>query len=186
LNTKGDDIEPWVSADGELLIFSSDGRPDTRGAYDLYASRRCGDRWTDPRNLGDRVNSRGWEFGGRPTPDGRRLLSIARRAYPDCPRAHADHDRALLEKPRGPGTGLAHAYGVEMRSLDLPGCGAAERTPPATRDQAATTSGAVRMPPPAAASSRRRVSHSAGSPTGGGGTPSAAARGAMLATLSAM
>jgi hypothetical protein len=33
LNTAGNDIEPWVSADGRLMILASNGRPDTRGAY---------------------------------------------------------------------------------------------------------------------------------------------------------
>ena len=69
VNTPGNDIEPWISADGRLMIFASSGRPDTLGSYDLYVSHRCGDSWTAPRNLGDGVNSAGWDFGPRPTPD---------------------------------------------------------------------------------------------------------------------
>jgi hypothetical protein len=130
------------------------------------------------------VNSPGWDFGGRPTPDGRYLMFTSNRAYTDRPLDRALDYRELLAKIRAPGNGLRDVYRVEMASLDLPRCGAAARASPASRDQAATTSGAVTTP--SAVSSRKRASHSARSLAGGGGTPSAAARGAMLATLSAM
>lgn len=125
LNTAGEDIEPWVSADGRLMIFSSKGRPDTRGSYDLYASRRCEDGWTEPRNLGDRVNSPGWDFGGRPTPDGRWLMLTSNRAYTDKPLDRTLTYAELLAKIRSPGNGLRDIYRVEMSSLDLPQCAGA-------------------------------------------------------------
>ncbi len=121
-NTAGEDIEPWISADGRLMIFSSKGRADTRGSYDLYASRRCGDDWTEARNLGDRVNSPGWDFGGRPTPDGRWLMFTSNRAYTDRPPDETLDYAQLLKKVRSPGNGLRDIYRVAMSSLDLPQC----------------------------------------------------------------
>lgn len=122
LNTPGEDIEPWVSADGTLMIFSSKGRPDTFGSYDLYASRFCGGAWTEPRHLGAGVNSAGWDFGGRPTPDGRWLLFTSNRGYTDRPLDRALTYRELLGKIRSPGNGLRDVYRVPMASLELPGC----------------------------------------------------------------
>ena len=123
-NTAGEDIEPWISADGTLLIFSSKGRPDTRGSYDLYASRRCGEEWTEPVNLGDGVNTAGWEFGGRPTPDGRWLMFTSNRGYTDRPLTRPLSYPELLRTIRSPGNGLRDVYRVEMAALDL-ACGRA-------------------------------------------------------------
>jgi Tol biopolymer transport system component len=119
LNTAGNDIEPWIAVDGRLLIFASNGRPDTRGSYDLYASRLCEEGWTEPRSLGGRVNSAGWDFGGRPTPDGRWLVFTSNRAYTDRPLERTLDYRGLLATIRSPGNGLRDIYRVEMASLDL-------------------------------------------------------------------
>jgi WD40-like Beta Propeller Repeat len=118
INTPGNEIEPWISADGRLLIFSSSGRPDTRGSYDLYVSHRCGDTWSEPKNLGAEVNSPGWEFGGRPTPDLRYLFFTSNRntAFPPD---HRLSYRELTARTRAPGNGLRDIYRVEMASLDL-------------------------------------------------------------------
>ena len=121
-NTPGEDIEPWISTDGRLMIFSSKARPDTHGSYDLYASRLCDDGWTEPRNLGDLVNSPGWDFGARPTPDGRWLMFTSNRGYTDQALDHALDYAGLLKKIRSPGNGLRDIHRVEMSSLDLPRC----------------------------------------------------------------
>lgn len=38
------------------MIFSSD-LPNGQGGYDLYYTRLTGSKWSDPVNLGSRVNS---------------------------------------------------------------------------------------------------------------------------------
>ena len=119
LNTRGNDIEPWISADGRLLIFASSGRPDTRGSYDLYASRLCGGAWTEPKSLGDEVNSRSWDFGARPTPDGRFLVFTSNRARAGDPYERTLRYPELLSRIRSPGNGLRDIYRVELASLDL-------------------------------------------------------------------
>ena len=119
VNTRGNDIEPWISADGRLLIFASAGRPDTRGSYDLYVSHRCGESWTEPLNLGDRVNSPSWEFGARPTPDLRFLFFTSNRALTDRPLDRRLTFRELTDRIRAPGNGLRDIYRVELTALDL-------------------------------------------------------------------
>jgi hypothetical protein len=119
LNTAGNDIEPWVSSDGRLMIFASNGRPDTRGSYDLYVSRRCGEAWSEPRSLGDGVNSPGWDFGARPTPDGRWLVFTSNRSFTERPLERTLRYRELLSILRAPGNGLRDIYRVEMAALDL-------------------------------------------------------------------
>lgn len=54
-----DDYEtahPTISADGNTLIFSSN-RPGGIGGMDLYVSRLEGDTWSEPQNLGDKINT---------------------------------------------------------------------------------------------------------------------------------
>jgi hypothetical protein len=119
LNTAGNDIEPWVSGDGRLLIFASNGRPDTLGSYDVYASRRCGENWTAPRHLGAAVNSQGWDFGPRPTPDGRWLVFTSNRTDSDRPYESVLSYRELIAKIRAPGNGLRDIYRIPMGALDL-------------------------------------------------------------------
>jgi len=119
LNSAGQDIEPWISADGRLLLFASNGRPDTRGSYDLYVSHRCGESWSAPRNLGAEVNSSAWDFGPRPSPDGRFLFFTSNRAANDLPADRALSFDELLERVRAPGNGLRDVYRIETKALDL-------------------------------------------------------------------
>lgn len=52
---------PSLSADGKTMYFSSN-RPDGFGGWDIYVSRRIGETWTTPENLGSVVNSAGNEI----------------------------------------------------------------------------------------------------------------------------
>ncbi|HEY0744690.1 MAG TPA: OmpA family protein, partial [Chryseosolibacter sp.] len=52
---------PWVSDDGHVLYFSSD-RPGGFGGADLYASYLHNGKWSEPQNLGNRINTAGDEF----------------------------------------------------------------------------------------------------------------------------
>jgi hypothetical protein len=119
LNTPGQDIEPWISADGLLLLFASNGRADTRGSYDIYASHRCGESWSEPRPLGADVNSPAWDFGPRPSPDGRVLLFTSNRSATDRPPDQTLSFPLLLERLRSPRNGLRDVYRVEWEALDL-------------------------------------------------------------------
>lgn len=119
LNTLGQDIEPWVAADGRMLLFASNGRPDTRGAYDIYVSYRCHESWTAPRPLGALVNSTAWDFGPRPSPDGRYLFFTSNRAETDQPPARGLGFGEVLARIRAPRNGLRDVYRVETAALDL-------------------------------------------------------------------
>lgn len=119
LNTAGQDIEPWISADGSLLIFASNGRPDTRGAYDIYVSQRCGASWSTPRSLGPEVNSPAWDFGPRLSPDGRFLFFTSNRAGAEPVPGRARGFDELVASLRSPGNGLRDVYRIEASALDL-------------------------------------------------------------------
>lgn len=68
-----------VSPDGKYLFFTGCNRPDGLGSCDIYVSRREGDRWGTPYNLGAPVNTRGWEAQPALSADGRTLYFVSNR-----------------------------------------------------------------------------------------------------------
>ncbi|MFC3197445.1 OmpA family protein [Parapedobacter deserti] len=68
-----------ISPDGKYLFFTGCNRPDGLGSCDIYVSRREGDRWGPPHNLGAPVNSRGWEAQPALGADGRTLYFVSNR-----------------------------------------------------------------------------------------------------------
>lgn len=119
INTADQEIEPWVSPDESLLIFAAKGRPGGPGAYDLFVSYRCGGKWTVPVPLGAGVNSAAWDFGARPSPDGRYLYFTSNRStYSKAP-SRARTTEELTRALTSPGNGLRDVYRVEMEALGL-------------------------------------------------------------------
>ena len=63
LNTYGDEVTPFLAADGKTLYFSTNGQPGY-GSSDIFMSRRLNDNWTKwslPLNLGPQVNTKNWD-----------------------------------------------------------------------------------------------------------------------------
>jgi len=72
VNSAYEDQDPWISPDGNLLVFSSD-RPGGYGAYDLWMSRKVGGVWQTPVNMGNVINFSNWDSNTWISPDIRRL-----------------------------------------------------------------------------------------------------------------
>ena len=63
INTKGFEISPFLSADKKRLFFASNGHPGF-GDADIFFSERLYDSWevwSAPRNLGENLNSKGFD-----------------------------------------------------------------------------------------------------------------------------
>jgi outer membrane protein OmpA-like peptidoglycan-associated protein len=58
INTPGWEAQPSLSADGNQLIFASN-RQGGYGNYDLWISNREHGEWSNPKNLGDIINTPG-------------------------------------------------------------------------------------------------------------------------------
>ena len=72
INTKVQDVSPWLSPDKKRLFFASNGFKDDV-SFDIYYSDRLDDswtKWTKPIALGPDVNSTGRELFYRQTPYG--------------------------------------------------------------------------------------------------------------------
>jgi len=66
---------PYISPDGDYIIFNSMVLPDSFGGMDLYIGFRKSDGiWTKPINMGPTVNSAAQELLALVSPDGRNLF----------------------------------------------------------------------------------------------------------------
>jgi len=63
INSHGEEITPFIAADGKTLYFSTNGRPGY-GGHDIFFSKRLDHtwkNWSEPVNLGTAVNSANWD-----------------------------------------------------------------------------------------------------------------------------
>lgn len=63
INTAGDEVTPFLAADGVTLYFSTNGISGY-GSNDIFSTKRLDDSWTNwskPLNLGPVINSSEWE-----------------------------------------------------------------------------------------------------------------------------
>ncbi len=79
INTPLNEGTCTISADGRKLIFTSCAGRDGIGSCDLYESRRVGEIWTTPKNLGRNVNTYDWESQPSLSADGRTLYFVSDR-----------------------------------------------------------------------------------------------------------
>ena len=61
------------------MIFTGCNFQDSYGSCDLYISYLTDDGWSQPENLGDRVNSESWESAPSLSPDKRDLYFASNR-----------------------------------------------------------------------------------------------------------
>ncbi len=80
INTSYWETYPFIAPDESYLIFTSRDRPDGFGGMDLYISFRTKDEsWTEPKNMGDRVNTKFVETFASLSPDGKFLFFASSR-----------------------------------------------------------------------------------------------------------
>ena len=79
INTPENEGTCTVSADGRQIIFTSCRGRAGYGNCDLFESRKTGDQWSEPVNLGPGVNSSAWESQPSLSADGRVLFFISDR-----------------------------------------------------------------------------------------------------------
>jgi peptidoglycan-associated lipoprotein len=83
VNSNFNDRMPAISPDGKILVFSSD-RPGGLGGFDLWVSFRYnnGSKWSEPLNMGSRINSSFNEIAPSFHWDGETLYFSSDRANP--------------------------------------------------------------------------------------------------------
>lgn len=73
INTTANEGTCSISADGRTLVFTSCDGKNSLGSCDLYISKKVGEAWTAPENIGGNINSPFWEAQPSLSNDGRVL-----------------------------------------------------------------------------------------------------------------
>jgi len=73
INTPGNEGAQSISANGKFIVFTACNRPDGIGGCDLYFSEVLNGRWTKAKNIGEPINTKGWESQPSVSADGRVL-----------------------------------------------------------------------------------------------------------------
>lgn len=79
INTAGNEGTCSISGDGRTLIFTSCLGREGFGSCDLFISRKTGDVWSEPENLGRAINSGSWDSQPSLSADGRTLFFVSDR-----------------------------------------------------------------------------------------------------------
>ncbi|NJN42548.1 MAG: OmpA family protein [Flammeovirgaceae bacterium] len=79
INSRYNEGTCTISADGRQLIFTSCLGRKGLGNCDLFESKKIGDEWTEPENLGPKINSGAWESQPSLSSDGRILYFVSDR-----------------------------------------------------------------------------------------------------------
>ncbi|MEL6924644.1 MAG: OmpA family protein [Bacteroidota bacterium] len=79
INTPASEGAQSISANGKIMVFTACSRKDGLGECDLYYSEVRNNRWTPPANMGEPINTRGWESQPALSADGSILYFASRR-----------------------------------------------------------------------------------------------------------
>jgi len=79
INTSYNEGTCTISADGNILIFTSCDTPDSFGSCDLYITQKINGKWQRASNMGKNVNSRFWDSQPSLSADGRVLFFSSNR-----------------------------------------------------------------------------------------------------------
>lgn len=85
LNTEGNEGAAALSADGQYIFFTACEEvfddvtaKKTKGSCDIFLSKKTGNKFSEPRNLPEPVNSKTWESQPSFSSDGRTLYFVRR------------------------------------------------------------------------------------------------------------
>lgn len=79
INTVANEGSQYISADGNLIVFVRCTDRAGYGGCDLYFSEKKGNIWTKPENMGQPINTRGWESQPSLSADGKTLYYASDR-----------------------------------------------------------------------------------------------------------
>jgi len=79
INTLQNEGAQNISQDANWLVFTGCNREDGMGGCDIYISYHTRDGWSEAINLGNKVNSEGWDSQPSLSPDKRSLYFASRR-----------------------------------------------------------------------------------------------------------
>jgi Tol biopolymer transport system component len=119
INSPASEVEPYIAPDESFIIFAAAGRPDGKGAFDLYISYNKNGSWTKGESLGDKINSKWWDFSPKISPDGKYFFFTSNRNFADQPLEKPLSYNELVSRLHSPRNGLRDIYQIDISALKL-------------------------------------------------------------------
>jgi Tol biopolymer transport system component len=116
VNSKFHDTTPYISPDGQTLIFAV-WHPEGEGSGDLFVSRRENGGWTEAKNLGPMINSSGRDYCPIVGPEGEWLYFTSSRTpgvKNGGTKMTPDDMRSFYDQPQN---GFGNAYRVRLDAV---------------------------------------------------------------------
>lgn len=110
-------FEAYVAPDESVLLLGAFGGEESLGSSDLYISYNIDGKWTKPRNLGPRVNTRSRDYSPRISGDGKWLLFTSERGMSTEPRTTPITYDDFVKASRGLHNGLGNLYRVPLADV---------------------------------------------------------------------
>jgi len=117
INTPTGEGDPYVSPDGQMIIFMSWGREDDMGRGDLYISFKKEGEWAPAKNLGAQINSTQFEYCPMVSPDGKYFFWTSYKSSPLESSAGYTYEE-YLKRIDGPDNGMGNVYWIQADILE--------------------------------------------------------------------
>jgi Tol biopolymer transport system component len=118
VNSEANEAGPFIAADGSYLLFQSN-RAGGYGVMDLYVTYRTRNGgWSEPVNLGEKINSPFSDWGPVVSPDGKYIFfGSFRNVQPIVPESR-DYLEYMAARLGTPSPGKGTLYWVEAKIID--------------------------------------------------------------------
>ena len=117
INTDKGEGDPYVSPDGNMMIFMSWGREGDMGGGDLYISFKKDGIWQKAKNLGEKINSKYFEYCPMMSPDGKYFFWTSYRSSPLYTQQLRDY-KGFEARLKGVDNGLGNVYWIDAKVLE--------------------------------------------------------------------
>ena len=116
INSQMGEGDPYVSPDGNMIIFMGWGRKDGLGDGDLYISFKKDGIWQKAQNLGPQINSPSFEYCPMMSPDGNYFFWTSYRSSPFINPDGYDYT-SYIERLESSDNGLGNVYWINADVL---------------------------------------------------------------------
>lgn len=79
INSSNDDFGSTFTSDGQTMVYVRCGEKESVGSCDLYITQLEGKNWAEPKNMGNVVNSKGWDSQPTISSDGAKIVFASTR-----------------------------------------------------------------------------------------------------------
>jgi len=107
-------LEVLVAPDESFLFLVPLGRKDGYGSFDIYVSDQKNGEWTEPRNLGPKINTAARDYSPRFSPDGKYLFWSSERGF-----EKPENYRDLIAHERSTVNGWGNIYQIDLTAIGL-------------------------------------------------------------------